>query len=241
MSQKYIIGIIGAMDVEIAELTRAMDPVREQQKHGLTFYVGTLASQQAIVVKCGMGKVNAARTAQILIDEFAVTHIINTGIAGGLSPLLRVGDAVVATALVEHDFDLTIFGYAKGYLQVGEKDKPSQFPADPDLSAAIADAAVGILGENHVHRGIIATGDQFIADRAQKERLLHEFHATAAEMEGGAIAHTAYLSGVPFCVVRTVSDLADGTAAASYDAFETAAAHSSANIVKQTLLTLDCR
>ena len=238
MSQKHVIGIIGAMEIEVTELVHSMDPVHEQKKHGLTFYVGTLASQQAIVVKCGIGKVNAARTAQILIDEFAVTAIINTGIAGGLSPLLRVGDAVVATALVEHDFDLSIFGYARGNLQIGAKDQPTQFPADVPLSSTITDAAIRILGKEHVHRGIIATGDQFIAGQERKKALLHEFRATAAEMEGGAIAHTAFLSGIPFCVVRAISDLADGTAAASYDAFEAAAAHASATIVKRTLHTL---
>ncbi len=236
MQQRDAIGIIGAMDSELSLLLAAMEQRAQEAHSGLLFHTGLLGGRRVVLVKAGIGKVSAARCTQLLIDRYHPAAIINTGIAGGLAPGLRVGDLVVAEELVQHDFDVTAFGHAKGYLCTGGDDRvPTVFRADRQLSAALVAAAQAVLGEGAVHTGLIATGDQFISGREKKAELFETFHAAAAEMEGGAIAQVAALSGVPFAVIRAISDLADGTAAASYDTFEQQAADHSAKTVKQAL------
>ena len=233
MSSKKPVGIIAAMDSELAGLVSALEQPRQQALWGLTFYTGLLSGRQVVLVKCGVGKVNAARTAQILIDRFELHALLNSGIAGGIGPGLSVGDAVVADGLVQHDFDVTAFGHAKGYLCTGGDDsRPTVFQPDPAVQSALRRAAEQVLGAEHVHTGLIATGDQFISGPDSKAAIRAEFSATAAEMEGGAIAQTAALSGVPFGVLRVISDLADGTAPDSFDRFEQETADRSARIVK---------
>ena len=230
------IGIIGAMDSELSLLLAAMEQREQTEQFGLTFHTGLLGGRRVVLVKAGIGKVSAARCTQLLIDRYHPAAIINTGIAGGLAPGLRVGDLVVAEGLVQHDFDVTAFGHAKGYLCTGGDSRvPTVFRADRQLSAALVAAAQAVLGEERVHTGLIATGDQFISGRERKAELFETFHAAAAEMEGGAIAQVAALSGVPFAVIRAISDLADGTAAASDDAFEQQAANHSAETVQRFL------
>lgn len=226
------IAIIGAMDSELVTLLGQLEEKQEEHFCGLTFYTGRLCGQFVVLVKCGIGKVNAARCAQILIDRFDPAALINTGIAGGVGPGLHVGDIVVATGLVQHDYDVTPFGYVKGNLcERDHADTPTVFQADEGVVAAVMEAAKEVLGAEKLHRGLIATGDQFIAGAAQKATIYREFQALAAEMEGGAIAQVAALGNVPFAVIRAISDLADGTAAASFDAFEQAAADASAATV----------
>ena len=150
--------------------------------------------------------------------------------------MLRVGDIVVAEGLVQHDFDVTAFGHVKGYLCTGEDDSaPTVFHTDKHISGALIKTAQAVLCKEKVHTGLIATGDRFISGRESKAVIYDTFHALAAEMEGGAIAQVAVLSGIPFAVIRAISDLADGTAAGSYDVFERQAANNSAATVKQTL------
>ena len=233
------IGIIGAMDSELSLLLASMEQRKQEVLYGLTFHTGVLYGRQIVLVKAGIGKVRAARCTQLLIDRYHPAAIINTGIAGGLAPGLQVGDIVVAEGLVQHDFDVTAFGHAKGYLCTGEDDCiPTVFHTDKQISDALARVARGVLCREKVHTGLIATGDQFISGRERKAALYDTFHASAAEMEGGAIAQVAALSGVPFAVIRAISDLADGTAAGSYDVFEQQAANHSAATVKQTLRLL---
>ena len=229
-------GIIAAMDSEMKSLASAMISRREEKIYGLIFYSGMLSGQPVVLVKCGIGKVNAARCAQILIDRYAPKAIINTGIAGGILPGLHIGDVVVASGLLQHDFDVSAFGHAKGYLCTGENDQePTVFHSDERLSDALSEAVAALLGKERLRRGIIATGYQFISS-SDKKAVIHElFGAAAAEMEGCAIAQTAFLCGVPFAVVRTISDLADGTASESYASFEEAAAKVSAEMVIQAL------
>lgn len=230
------IGIIGAMDSELSLLLAAMEQRAQAEHFGLTFHTGLLGDRRVVLVKAGIGKVNAARCTQLLIDQYHPAAIINTGIAGGLASGLHVGDIVVADGLVQHDFDVTAFGHAKGYLCTGGDDRvPTIFRADRQLSEALAAAAQAVLGAERVHTGLIATGDQFISGREKKAELFELFRASAAEMEGGAIAQVAVLSGVPFAVIRAISDLADGTAAEFYDTFEQQAADHSAETVKQAL------
>lgn len=239
MSSKQPVGVIGAMDSELSSLIAALKGREDRTLHGLVFYTGTLEDSPVVLVKCGVGKVNAARTAQVLIDAFAPRALINTGIAGGVAPGLSVGDAVVADGLVQHDFDVTAFGHAKGYLCTGgDSSKPTVFVPEQKVQDSLFQAACALLGEGHVHRGTVATGDQFISGRESKAAIWEQFHASAAEMEGGAIAQAAALSGVPFGVIRVISDLADGTAPFSFDQFEQETADRSAAIVKRTLALL---
>lgn len=230
------IGIIGAMDSELSLLLASVKKHRQEDVYGLTFHIGVLSGQQIVLVKAGIGKVNAARCTQLLIDRYRPDAIINTGIAGGLSPELRVGDIVVAEGLLQHDFDVTAFGHAKGYLCSGGDDSvPTIFRADKLISDTLAEAARVVLCKEKVHTGLIATGDQFISGRESKAVIYDVFHASAAEMEGGAIAQVAALSDIPFAVIRAISDLADGTAVGAYDVFEQQTANNSAATVKQTL------
>ena len=233
------IGMIGAMDSELSLLLDSVEQREQAEFCGLTFHTGLLSGQRVVLVKAGIGKVNAARCTQLLIDHYHPAAIINTGIAGGLAPGLQVGDIVVAEGLVQHDFDVTAFGHVKGYLCTGGDDRvPTVFHAERQLSDALAAAAQAVLGGEKVHTGLIATGDQFISGHEKKAELFDTFHASATEMEGGAIAQAAALSGVPFAVIRAISDLADGTAAGSYDVFERQAANNSAATVKQALRLL---
>ena len=239
MSSKQPVGVIGAMDSELSSLIAALKGREDRTLHGLVFYTGTLEDSPVVLVKCGVGKVNAARTAQVLIDAFAPRALINTGIAGGVAPGLSVGDAVVADGLVQHDFDVTAFGHAKGYLCTGgDSSRPTVFVPDQKVQDSLFQAACALLGEGHVHRGTVATGDQFISGRESKAAIWEQFHASAAEMEGGAIAQAAALSGVPFGVIRVISDLADGTAPSSFVQCEQETADRSAAIVKRTLALL---
>ena len=239
LSEHEPIGIIGAMDSELSLLLASMQQSGQEELYEITFYTGILGGRQIVLVKAGIGKVNAARCTQLLIDHYHPAAIINTGIAGGLAPGLQVGDIVVADGLVQHDFDVTAFGHVKGYLCTGEDDSvPTVFRTDKQLADTLGKAAQAVLSKEKVHTGRIATGDQFISGHESKAVIYDTFHALAAEMEGGAIAQVAALSGVPFAVIRAISDLADGTAASSYDVFERQAANNSAATVKQALRLL---
>lgn len=218
------IGVIGAMDSELAALIAALTQPAQETVQGLVFRTGRLGAREVVLVRCGIGKVSAARCTQVLIDRFAPGAVINTGIAGGLASGiagglasgLAVGDIVVADGLVQHDFDAAPIGFVRGCVCMG----------DP--------------GAQRVHRGLVATGDQFISGAAAKAAIRRAFPAAmAAEMEGGAVAQAASMSGVPFAVVRAISDLADGTAAASFEQFEQHAADASAAAVLQALALLD--
>ena len=232
-------GIIGAMDSEVARLTAAMDAPRVTDAAGLTFYEGVLCGVDAVVVKCGVGKVNAACCAQMLIDRFAVDALINVGVAGGVSSTLSVQDVVVGTALVQHDFDLRPFGYVKGFLgrDYGEQiDQPTFFYTDETLRRRCVNAAKSLLGEQHACvEGVIASGDEFVAGADRRQWIADTFEAMAAEMEGAAIAQVATQNHVPFLVLRTISDLADGSAPVSFEAVVQFAADLAANVIMQML------
>ena len=184
-----------------------------------------------IVAVCGIGKVNAAMCAQTMIVRYAPDGVINTGVAGSLSPRLGVGDAVIATELVEHDLDTTAFGDPPGLIPGVNAVK---MPVDAELSRELllpsAEEALAGTGAK-VLCGVIATGDQFIADGEQKKRIVGRFGAVACEMEGGAVAQVCTLNGVPFAVIRTMSDSADGGAVEDYPAFAKRSAGISAKIV----------
>ena len=233
------IGVIGAMDSELAALIAALTQPAQETVQGLGFRTGRLGAREVVLVRCGIGKVSAARCTQVLIDRFAPGAVINTGIAGGLASGLAVGDIVVADGLVQHDFDAAPIGFVRGCVCMGDPGAPTVFAPDAVLSALLAQTAGNAIGAQRVHRGLVATGDQFISGAAAKAARRAFPAAMAAEMEGGAVAQAASMSGVPFAVVRAISDLADGTAAASFEQFEQHAADASAAAVLQALALLD--
>ena len=234
------IGIIGAMDSEVAYLKEVLREKKEETRYGYIFDTGMIGTSTVTVVKCGIGKVNAARCTQMLIDLYTPDVIVNTGIAGAIAPELRIGDVVAAEGLVQHDFDLSVIGLPKGYMP-GEEDrsKPTVFTCDRNLVSALEQAAEKIVPEANVVRGIIATGDVFVADAALKNEISTLYSAKAAEMEGGAVAQTAFYSGIPFAVMRVMSDQADGAAPESYDAFELRTAKQSAMIAEAFVRILE--
>jgi len=232
-------GIIGAMDSEIARLTEAMKSMTQTQIGGLIFYQGGLCGCDTVVVKCGVGKVNAACCAQMMIDRYAVDALINVGVAGGVSSLLSVQDVVVGTELVQHDFDLRPFGYTKGFLgrEYGDEvNQPTYFKADERLVNRCMNAAQAFVGEGHAcFQGVIASGDEFVASAQRRKEIADEFGALASEMEGAAIAQVAAQNGVPFLVLRTISDLADGSAPVSFETVVSFAADLASGVIMQML------
>ena len=228
------LGIIGAMDSEIALLCSRLEQTVTETHGGLDFHLGKLAGTEVVIVKCGIGKVYAARCAQMLIDLYQPEVLVNTGIAGGVCQGLAVGDVVIGSALVQYDFDVTAFGYAKGNLcDRSCAQHPTLFHSHPATIGLIRKAAASLLPDSRIKEGTIATGDVFVSSREMKQSLWEEFHAMAAEMEGCAIAQVAAANGTPFVVLRAISDLADGTASESFDTFEQETADLSAAILER--------
>ncbi|WP_434355180.1 5'-methylthioadenosine/adenosylhomocysteine nucleosidase [Parasalinivibrio latis] len=226
------IAIMGAMDAEIEKLLPEIQDTRQYVKANNTYYTGSISGKDVVVVRSGVGKVNAAVTTQTLICDFDTSAIIFTGIAGAASPALNVADVVIASALVQHDVDLTAFGAQKGLLD-GYQDR--LFNVDSELKTLAIAAATKVVGDQRTHSGIIATGDQFIADKKQVAELRKEFEAVAVEMEGAAVAQVADMYGVPLIVIRTVSDKADGSAHMVYNEAKQVTADNSVAITLEML------
>lgn len=226
------LGIIGAMDVEVETLKSALSDCKTTKVADMEFYEGKLFEKEVIVVKCGIGKVNAGRCVQILADKFDVSAVVNTGIGGGIGDGLKVADIVIGNELVQHDFDVSGFGYAKGYMFSGDKDKPTVYKCDSELLEKLKSASKECLDENRIKVGRIATGDVFVSDFDKKKEIKETFDAMVCEMEGGAIAQTAVANGLAYVVVRAISDLADGSASESYEEFEKETAYLCADIIK---------
>ena len=222
------LGIIGAMDVEVATLKEKMVDKTVRTIAGSGYCEGTLEGMEVVVVQCGVGKVNAALCAQILCDCFDVTHIVNTGIAGSLNAELDIGDFVISKDAIYHDMDATNFGYPM--CQVPGMSVLS-FPAD-DMLIKESYASAQVAHPGHVRIGRVATGDQFVADKNLKEKIIANTGAFCTEMEGAAIAHTAWKNGVPFVIIRAISDKADDSAEMDYPTFEAAAAQRCAQVTQ---------
>ncbi len=220
------LGIIGAMDVEVALLKQRMENKTTADIAGSQYCEGTLEKMDAVVVQCGVGKVNAALCAQILVSRYGVTHIVNTGIAGSLCPELDIGDMVVSRDAMYHDFEVTAFDYEVG--KVPGMDVTA-FPAD-EAMIKLAYAAAEAVNAGHTKIGRVATGDQFVCEKRQKEQIIAVTSGLCTEMEGAAIAHTAYRNGVPFVILRAISDKADDSAEMDYPTFERIAAHRCAEV-----------
>lgn len=222
------LGIIGAMKIEVDTLKENMCNKVVTWRTGMEFCEGTLEGLPAVVVQCGVGKVNAALCVQILCDCFGVTHLVNTGIAGSLCSELDIGDLVVSQDAMYHDFDCGGFGYPHG--KVPGMDVIA-FPADETM-IAYALAAAEAVNPGHSKLGRVATGDQFICDKAVKNAIIANTQALCTEMEGGAIAQAAYRNEVPFVIIRAISDKADDSADMDYPTFEAIAAHRCATVVQ---------
>ena len=226
------IGIIGAMEVEVAILKEKMEDVRIIKKASMDFYEGILAGKKVVVVRSGIGKVNAGICAQLLADVFSVDAIINTGIAGSLNKNINIGDIVLSTDVVQHDMDATGFGYRKGQIP---QMPVFFFNADDNLRRLAAEVCKEVNPDIQVFEGRIASGDQFVCDQDVKNRIVSEFSAYATEMEGAAIGQAAYLNEIPFLVVRAISDKADGSAQMDYSEFEKAAVDHSVRLTLNML------
>ena len=229
------IGIIGAMDVEVANLKEAMKTEREVVRAGMRFCEGTIGGTEVVVVQCGIGKVNAGLCVQILCDLYDVTHLINTGVAGSLDEEINVGDVVVSIDAMYHDMDVTGLGYVPG--QVPQMDVLS-FAADPMLREAAVKACREAAPEICVFEGRVVSGYQFICDRAKKNEIKKIFGGLCTEMEGAAIAQAAYVNGVPFVIVRAISDKADESVIVAYDVFEAQAARHCTSIIEHMVKSL---
>ena len=212
-----MIGIIGAMDEEVAKIKEQMENVTVFTKASMDFYEGTIVGKKVVVVRSGIGKVNAAMCTQILADRYEVDAIINTGIAGSLNADINIGDIVLSTDTLEHDMDAVAFGYPLG--QIPRMDTLS-FTADEKLRSVAKKVCEQVNPEISVFEGRIVSGDQFISDKAKKEWLVEQFDGYCTEMEGAAIAHAAYLNGIPFLIIRAISDKADDSASVDYPTFE---------------------
>lgn len=227
-----LIGIIGAMNDEVAQLKAQMKSVTVKEKASMVFVQGTLNGKPAVVVQSGIGKVNAGICTQILADDYHVDCVINTGIAGSLKNEINIGDIVISTDTVQHDVDATNFGYRPG--QIPSMDTFS-FPADERLIEAAEKACCEANPELGVYRGRVVSGDQFIADADRKKVLTEEFGGYCTEMEGAAIAQAAYLNKIPCVVIRAISDKADNSASMDYPTFEQQAISHSVRLVSKMM------
>ncbi|MBR4530427.1 MAG: 5'-methylthioadenosine/adenosylhomocysteine nucleosidase [Lachnospiraceae bacterium] len=228
--KKY--GIIGAMEVEVETLLGILKEERTLRKASMEFHQGRIGGTEVVVVRSGVAKVNAALCVQILVDEFAVTHVINTGVAGSLDARINIGDIVLSTDACYHDVDATIFGYKPGEVpQLG----CAAFPADEALRQALKQAVSEAAPDVQIFEGRVVSGDQFIADAEKKQHIKETVGGLCCEMEGAAIAQAAYLNGLPFCIVRAISDKADGSDVMDYPVFEKKAAADCAKLVQRYL------
>lgn len=227
------IGIIGAMELEVEQLKSQMDVKNVVKKAGMEFHEGVLNGKDVVVVRCGIGKVNAGICVQLLADLFNADAVINTGVAGSLCAKINIGDIVVSSDACEHDMDVTGLGYEPGIIPQMET---SFFKADRTLVEQAKAVCAEVNPEIGVYEGRVVSGDKFVSDAETKDRLVKLFDGSCAEMEGAAIAHAAFLNKIPYVVLRAISDKADGSAHMDYPEFERAAAAHCARLV-ETLVT----
>ena len=225
-------GIIGAMEEEVAVLKEAMEVQEAAELASMTFYRGVLCGKDVVVVRSGIGKVNAGICAQILVDRFHVDTLINTGIAGSLDARIDIGDMVISTDALHHDMDAVQFGYPAGQIP---RMEVLSFPADEELVKKAVQANEKANPDIHTYTGRVASGDQFIASKEVKEKIVENFQPLCVEMEGAAIAQAAYLNKVSYVIIRAISDKADNSATMDYPAFERQAIAHSVGLVKELM------
>lgn len=217
-----MLGIICAMAIEVEGILSLMENKEETNKAGATFTKGTIFGKDVVVTECGIGKVNAAVTAQVMIDLFSPTALINSGVGGALSEKLKVGDVVISTDAVQHDYDTTALGDEKGLICFSNEQRVD-IPADKKLCEKLLKASEG-LEDTTVLTGRIATGDKFISDTAARLEIGREFSALACEMEGCALGQACYRNNVPFAILRCISDDLTNSTSMDYETFKGVAA-----------------
>ncbi len=227
------LGIIGAMEQEVETLLGLLENKKETVRTGSTYYEGTLDGLDVVVVQCGIGKVNAALCVQVLCDCYGVTHVVNTGIAGSLCPELDIGDLVISSDAMYHDVDCVHFGYTMGQMP----GMPVTYEADKKMTE-LAFSAAESVNAGHTRIGRVASGDQFVAVKELKEKIISVTGALCTEMEGAAIAQAAYRNKIPFVIIRAISDKADDSAEMDYPTFERIAAHRCAEITRKFAASL---
>lgn len=219
------------MAIEVEGILNLMENKEETQKAGATFTKGTIFGKDVVVTECGIGKVNAAVTTQVMIDTFSPFAIINSGVGGALSESLKVGDIVISTCAVEHDYDTTAFGDPKGLICFKD-EQVVDIPADENLCQKLL-TACETLENTTVLKGKIATGDQFISDTAKRLSIGKEFNALACEMEGCAVGQVCYRNSVPFAILRCISDDLTNSTSMDYETFKGVAAAKTTTILSE--------
>ena len=211
-----IYGIIAAMQEEMQEIKKIMTEIEEKKVYELTFFEGKINEKNVVLVESGVGKVNAARTTQILIDNFKIEAIINVGSAGCANNELEIGDIVIGKKLVQHDFDITAFGHPKGFISnVGENVE-----SDSELIRKMEQTISKLQDkEFKIKVGTIASGDIFCTEKTKKDKIRTKFNADAIEMEGSAIAQVCKLDNIPFIVIRSISDNPNGNNNITFEQF----------------------
>ena len=230
------IGIIGAMDIEVNSLKEAANITKTTEITGMEFCEGKLDGKNVVIVKCGMGKVNAGVCAQTLIKDFGCTKIINTGVAGSLNDMIDIGDIVVSTDAVQHDFNVTYLGFVKGEIPYTGL---YAFRADEAMRTAAVKAVKESAPEINVFEGRICSGDQFISEKEQRDTIISNFGGMCCEMEGAAIAQVCYLNNTPFVIIRAISDKPNETEFVDYKVFEAQAAARCAKIVRYMIKSIN--
>lgn len=226
------IGIIVAMDEEKEAILNIMADVKVEQIYNLRFLKGKIQGKSCILVKSGVGKVNAARTTQVMIHNFDIQYIINLGAGGSINGMLNIGDVLIAKEVVQHDFDITAFGHSKGYITgIGDK-----IICDRDLVNKMEQIIQSIPERSYqIKTGVIATGDIFCAESWIKDKIYAKFNADVVDMECAAIAQVCYLDNVPFMGMRSISDMPNGKNATIFDENLKLASKRCANLLKEFL------
>lgn len=230
-----MLGIIGAMDEEVSKLKEIMDDIEISTRASMEFYKGKMCGKDVVVVRSGIGKVNAGICTQILVDIYGVDSVINTGIAGSLNADIDIGDIVLSTDALQHDMDATGFGYEPGVIP---RMETSTFIADEKLRRVAKESCEKVNPDIKVFEGRVVSGDQFISDKGKKTYIEENFKGSCTEMEGAAIAQAAYLNNIPFLIIRAISDKADDSATVDYPTFEAKAIEHSVKLVKEMVSRL---
>ena len=220
------------MQEEFEEIQNIMKNCDEKRIKEISFITGKIEGQNCVIVQSGIGKVNSARITQMMIDNFDLEYIMNLGSAGALNPMLKIGDIVIGDELVQHDFDITAFGHAKGYITgVGDR-----VYSDKYLIEKVENAIENLEDRDYeIKTGTIASGDVFCTEIEMKNQIYANFKADCVEMEGAAIAQVSYLNNVPFIVIRSISDTPNGNNAITFDQFVELASKRCARILKEVL------
>jgi len=227
-----MIGIIGAMHEEIIELKNMILDLEEVKILDITFFKGTLKGKNIVLVEGGIGKVNSSVCTTLLIDRFKIDQLIFTGVAGGTNPNIEVGDIVISTELIEHDFDCTAFGMKHG--EIPRMDT-SIFKADKNLIKIAETSSLELFNKKNIYTGRIVSGDVFVAESQKINWLRETFNSECTEMEGAAVAHVCHLFKIPFVIIRSISDKANGNAKTDFQEFVKLAAKNSKNLIVEMM------